>query len=697
MKTTPLRVPARSACTVQSQPFSRLEPLENRIAPAFVASLTGLEATMTGDATDELLVISPDGGLLAHNRFALGDPGFASENDFDTTIAGEQTLAVGVDSTVIIDLGAGADVLAATNGISRLRVSGGPGNDTLGGGDQADILFGGPGNDTITGNRGTDTLLGGDGVDTFIWNPGDNSDTIDGDSGDDTLIFNGANIGEKFEYSAQNGRLRLTRDIANIVMDVGTVESVTLNLLGGADNVTVNDLSGTDVRALLFHLGVLGGTTGDGASDILNISGTGFDDDIRVRSSGELIEVVGLSTLIQFDGFEVSDTLNVSGASGVDNVVATAEARAKLIVNTDGETENTAPPIFQLSTPAGYDVGKNPAGIASGKLFGSDNDLVVVNTKSNSLSILFNLGNGTFAPVVELSTGGKAPKSVVLEDFNGDGSLDIAVTNNGSGNVAVLLNNGDGTFAAPVLFATGKKPGILRTADVNGDGDMDLVMITTGNKLSILSGDGAGGFGAPTSITTGGTTPIDFLVEDFTGDGIRDLAIAHAGSHNVTVLTANPDLTFGAPLKLRVGTKPTALATGDFDGDGRADLAVTHAVSRFVSVLLNASAGAVTHSTVNSSWRTRAKMLPPRSLSATWTATDRDDIIVANTASGSISAFLNAGAATFRVPFRIDLDNTPPRKTSSLVLVDLNGDGRLDIAAANAGTNDLSLIVGLPG
>jgi hypothetical protein len=695
-KTPPLLVPERF--NRPSHPSLNFKPerLESRIAPAFIASLNGLEATFTGDATDETLTIMNGGGVLAHNRFTAGDPGFVSDLDFDSTTPGEQTLAVGALSTVIINLGGGADTFTGGNSTAPMRIFGGPGNDTINGGDFADIISGGPGNDLIDGNRGDDVIRGGDGNDTFIWDPGDGSDTIDGDSGKDALIFHSANIAETIDYSAVNGRLLLFRDVASITMNLGSIETVVQNLLGGVDRVTVHDLSSTDVQAIVLHLASSVGS-GDGAADVVNVTGSGLNDDIRVRSSGDLIEVVGLSTLVQIDGFETIDTLNVSGGLGVDNVVATSAARAKLIVNTDGETENTAPPIFQLSTPAGYDVGKGPAGLASGNLFGVGNDLVIANTKSNSLSVLFNAGNGTFAPAVQLSTGGKAPKSVVLEDFNGDHLLDIAVTNSGTGNVGVLLNHGDGTFADPVLFATGKKPGVLRTADVNGDGNTDLVMITAKNQLSVLPGDGTGGFGAAISIGTGGTKPVDFLFADFNGDGHLDLAIAHAGSNNVAVLTANADLTFGTPLLLHVGTKPTALATGDFDGDGRADLAVTHAVSRFVSLLLNTSAVGIT------AFNDQIKLLHPGKNSPGALAVGdldrdgRDDIIVANTASGSISAFLNAGAATFHSPLRIDLDNTPPRKTSALVLVDLNGDGRLDITAANAGTDDLSLLVGIPG
>ena len=61
-------------------------------------------------------------------------------------------------------------------------------------------------------------MLGG-GDDTFVWNPGEGSDTVEGRSGTDTMVFNGANVSEHIELSANGGRLELVRDVANITMD----------------------------------------------------------------------------------------------------------------------------------------------------------------------------------------------------------------------------------------------------------------------------------------------------------------------------------------------------------------------------------------------------------------------------------------------------------------------------------------------
>ena len=99
-------------------------------------------------------------------------------------------------------------------------------------------------------------LLGA-GNDTFVWNPGDGSDTVEGQDGTDTLVFNGSNVCENIDISANGGRARLSRDVGNIAMDLNSVEHIQLNTLGGADNVTVNDLTGTGVTQVAIDLGAM--------------------------------------------------------------------------------------------------------------------------------------------------------------------------------------------------------------------------------------------------------------------------------------------------------------------------------------------------------------------------------------------------------------------------------------------------------
>ena len=162
-------------------------------------------------------------------------------------------------------------------------IDGGDGNDTIAGGTGAETLLGGDGNDTIDGNGGNDLALLGAGDDTFVWDPGDGSDTVEGQDGTDTMRFNGASVAEHVDLSANGNRLRSSATPATSRWTPTGVETVDFNALGGADTVTVNDLTGTDVSDVNVDLaGTLGGATGDGQTDSVIVNGTNGNDAINV-------------------------------------------------------------------------------------------------------------------------------------------------------------------------------------------------------------------------------------------------------------------------------------------------------------------------------------------------------------------------------------------------------------------------------
>ena len=94
----------------------------------------------------------------------------------------------------------------------------------------------------------------GGGDDTFVWNPGDDNDTLEGQGGCDTMLFNGANVAENIDISANGDRALFSRNMANVTMDLNDVETIDFNALGGADTIVVNDLGGTDVRTVNVNL-----------------------------------------------------------------------------------------------------------------------------------------------------------------------------------------------------------------------------------------------------------------------------------------------------------------------------------------------------------------------------------------------------------------------------------------------------------
>src|SRR5262249_53987962 len=150
---------------------------------------------------------------------------------------------------------------------------------------------GGDGNDLILGGKGTDVALMGAGDDTFVWNPGDGSDTIDGQGGHDTMRFNGNDLGENIDISADGEHVRFVRDLASVTMDLSGVEQIDFNAKGGADTITINDLSGTDVTQINLNL------AGGGGKSVV-VKGTAGDDVVVVSGDSSGISVVGLAAQV---------------------------------------------------------------------------------------------------------------------------------------------------------------------------------------------------------------------------------------------------------------------------------------------------------------------------------------------------------------------------------------------------------------
>jgi Ca2+-binding RTX toxin-like protein len=211
-------------------------------------------------------------------------------------------------------------------------IAGGPGNDSLQGGQvqvaaENETFIGGAGYDTVDGGKGNDTAYLGDGADTFRWDNGEGSDVIEGQHGTDTMLFNGAAVAENVTMSANGGRLTFFRVQGNVTMDTNDVEIVDDNAIGGADTVTVNDLTGTDVTQTNIDLaGAFGGTTGDNANDTVVVNGTNGDDNIAINGNGSGADVTGLATAVSVKHAEPTDTLSVNTLAGADNVTTNGVA-----------------------------------------------------------------------------------------------------------------------------------------------------------------------------------------------------------------------------------------------------------------------------------------------------------------------------------------------------------------------------------
>src|SRR5262245_47358819 len=245
---------------------------------AYTAQIVSGTLVLTGNGASDRLALRLQAGIPTMLDVDVGDDGTADISFDRTLVTAIDVAAGGGNDRVRIDQSNG------TFTDEEITVDGGSGDDTLLGGDGADRLLGGSGNDFVDGNRGDDLALMGEGKDTFHGDPGDGSDTVEGQDGSDTLDFNGANVAEQIDVSANGQRVRFTRDIATIVMDLNEVERIAFHAFGGADTVTVEDLAGTDARTVDVDLAASGGG-GDGAADTV-VDGTPGPDKVKAKASG---------------------------------------------------------------------------------------------------------------------------------------------------------------------------------------------------------------------------------------------------------------------------------------------------------------------------------------------------------------------------------------------------------------------------
>ena len=282
--------------------------------------------------------------------------GTAGNDQIDVSSDGTSVTASGLAAEVVVQHpetidrlevdGLGGDDSISAVGLAAqtigLTLDGGDGNDNLAGGQGVETLIGGDGNDRIDGNKGNDRAFMGAGDDTFVWDPGDGSDTVEGQDGNDTMLFNGAAAAEHVDLSANGNRLRFFRDVADITMDTAGVEQVDFNALGGADVVTVHDLTGTDVK----HVNVdesnpAGSGTGDGQPDQVIVEGTAGNDQIVASGRNGAARVSGLAASVTVTGAEAAnDTLAIDALDGNDRVNASGLAASAGKLAIDGGDGN---------------------------------------------------------------------------------------------------------------------------------------------------------------------------------------------------------------------------------------------------------------------------------------------------------------------------------------------------------------------
>lgn len=347
------------------------------------------------------------------------------------------------------------------------------------------------------------------------------------------------------------------------------------------------------------------------------------------------------------------------------------------------------PLFFRKDIP----IGVGPTDVHAGDFNGDGRpDLVVI--ARDGVFILLNEGGGTFAPPI--SDPSSFPVFVV-GDFNGDGKADI------SGIMGVRLSRGDGTFLPSRPIGNLFPPYAIQAGDFNRDGKLDLLVSRygpwppgagpsqTAEQIRVWLGNGDGTFrpGHILANPAGGVNQA--VVADFNHDGASDvavLAIENLDSPLVAsalVFLGQGDGTFGKAVRTRMDA--TGLFVADFNADGLPDLATVgceFCAPGTTGVFLGRGDGSSQLPVPYPSWGERDFWLTAGDFNGDGTVD-----LVAGGSTNVVSIYPGKGDGAFGLPVLQPV----AWFARSPAVVDLDGDGHLDLVTANDHSNTVSVLL----
>jgi hypothetical protein len=302
-----------------------------------------------------------------------------------------------------------------------------------------------------------------------------------------------------------------------------------------------------------------------------------------------------------------------------------------------------------------------------------------------------------FAAAMNLPLQNETPVGITVGDFNEDGKPDLAIA--ASVLVFLLLGKGDGTFApapgSPIPVASppyNDAATPINVAIVSGDfihsGHLGLAVVDGPNAATyILLGKGDGTF-APSSAAFASSPSFDVALAtaDLNGDGNLDLAFED------DVVLGYGDGAFSSAGSLYNSGLPESVALGDFNGDGRLDAVVANGSTKTspgseLTVSLGKGDGTFT-SAVGSPIPLGNDL--SAAVAADFNGDGKLDLAVADAGSNAVMILLGNGDGTFGAQATFAVGNSP----RALLAADFNNDGKLDLAVANYTDGSVTLLLG---
>jgi len=391
-------------------------------------------------------------------------------------------------------------------------------------------------------------------------------------------------------------------------LNIGTVESLIVNGLGGNDTFTIGQqpvmpnplavsLNGQDGNDTFSLTSPVGPTSGAPLSVSINggsAAGSLGNDVVNLEAPVNRSPVFTYQAIatggVMVSGF-MPTAVNITATervvydgSGNDavTVIGTANSDLLSVRPTSANSANVFLGGTSPGSPGSAGGGLSPDLILSGigVPLNIDGSTPTGGSPGDRLAYL---GNGTLTSTG--ADGGTISNNANFIPVHFTGIESIS-------GLTPVLNGGSQAFSSPTSYEVGTAPRAVATGDVNNDGFIDMVLANTGsNTVSILLGTGDGTFLPATSRFSGGLKPVALTLGDFTGDGNLDIAVVNRGSNTVNILNGTGTGTFRPGAIVTVAEGANAIEAGNLDNDADLDLAVTSAATNQVNILLNAGVG----------------------------------------------------------------------------------------------------------